>query len=323
MKLLDILAISLMLGYLLKHKDSDVLVVSKTVLLKLLSSLPKDRIRMYGDVERGIIDWVEVIKDNCVDRVYLVYPHGRISIGVEPPIASVRSTNFVHGVRRPATEYVVVGRVPSTFLQDMLRHVKSMKLVLESIPGAYVIVERGKGLVKLRLYTKWDYRYDIHCAAQILGRWFLLYVEIVNIRVNYFPGFARSPFFHFEIGPLKEKLYRLEAGEEIEVNNTTEILGRPSDDPYIDTVRYSSSNTLRVDTLLKRLRREEARGEQRKALRTIAKIVANAVHQIEDYAAWIAAKTGLAVGRVALLLRQAAEYYPGLRLFAKQARQYV
>ena len=86
--------------------------------------------------------------------------------------------------------------------------------------------------------------------------------------------------------------------------------------------RYLRSNTARLDTLLKRLRREETWGEQHKALRTIAKIIANARQQIEDYAAWIATKTGLAVGRIASLLRQAAEYYPGLRLYAKQARQY-
>jgi len=321
MKLLDISGVSLILGYLLKREGSDVLVVSKTVLLKLLNSLPKERVRVYGDVERGVIDWVEVIKDNGVDRVYLVYPHGRIAMGVEPPVTSVRSINFVHGVRRPATEYVIVGRVPSLLLQEMLRQVESVKLTLESIPGAYVIAEREKGLVKLRLYTKWDYRYDIHCAAQILGRWFLLDVELVNIRRDYFPGFARSPFFYFEVGPVKGKLYRLGNNEEIEVKSLASLLGWPSEDPYIDIDRYLRNNTARLDTLLKRLRREETQGEQRKALRTIAKIIANARYYVEDYAAWIAAKTGLAVGRIASLLRQAAEYYPGLRLFTKQPRQ--
>ncbi len=54
MKLLDISAISLMLGYLLKRRSSDVLVVSKTVLLRLLKTLPKERVRVYGDVERGV-----------------------------------------------------------------------------------------------------------------------------------------------------------------------------------------------------------------------------------------------------------------------------
>ena len=238
MKLLDISAVSIILGYLLKRRGSDILVVSKTVLLRLLKTLPKERVRVYGDVERGVIDWVEVFKDNGVDKVYLVYPHGRIAMGVEPPVASVRSINFAHGVKRPATEYVVVRRLPNTFLQEMLRLAESVRLALESIPGAYVNAERGKGVVKLRLYTKWDYRYDIHCAAQILGRWFLLNVEIVNIRVDYFPGFARSPFFDFEVGQVKEKLYRLENGEEIEVNNTTKILGRPSDDPFIDFERF-------------------------------------------------------------------------------------
>ncbi len=274
MKLLDISAVSLILGYLLKRRGSDVLVVSKTVLLKLLSSLPKERIRVYDDIERGVIDWVEVIKDNGVDRVYLVYPHGRVAMGIEPPVASVRSINFVHGVRRPATEYVIVGKCLACSSGNAKTD-ENVKLILESIPGAYVVAEREKGLVKLRLYTKWDYRYDIHCAAQILGRWFLLDVELVNIRRDYFPGFARSPFFYFEIGPMKEKLYRLENNEEIEVKSITSLLGWPSEDPYIDIDRYLKNNTAKLDTLLKRLRREETRDEQHKALRTIAKVIAN------------------------------------------------
>ena len=148
-------------------------------------------------------------------------------------------------------------------------------------------------------------------------------MELVNIRRDHFPGFARSPFFYFEVRPVKEKLYRLENNEEIEVNSLASLLGWPSEDPYIDMDRYLRNNTARLDTLLKRLRREETRGEQRKALRTIAKIIANARYYVEDYAAWIATKTGLAVGRIASLLRQAAEYYPGLRLFAKQTRQNI
>ncbi len=170
--------------------------------------------------------------------------------------------------------------------------------------------------MKLRLYTKWDYRYDIHCATQILGRWFLLDVEIVNIRRDYLAGFVNAPFFDFEVGPIKEKIYMLDTRESVEVQSSTEILDWPSDEPYIDFGRYWRSNSAKPDTLLKRLKREE-RDEQHKALRTIAKIVANTRHMVEDYAAWIAAKTGLAVGRIASLLRWAAEYYPGLRLFAR------
>lgn len=55
-KLLDISLLSTVLGYLLKREDSDVLVVSKAVLLKLLKTLPKERVRVYGDVKRGVID---------------------------------------------------------------------------------------------------------------------------------------------------------------------------------------------------------------------------------------------------------------------------
>ncbi len=165
MGILDISLLSLMLGYLLKRKGSDVVVVSKTVLLKLLKVLPRERIRVYGDVSRGVIDWVEVVKDNGVDKVYLVYPHGRIAMGVEPPVTSVRSINFVYGVRRPATDYVILRRIPGRTILDIVRHVKKFKQSLESIPGPYVVIEAVNNSIKLMLYTKWDYRYDIHCAA--------------------------------------------------------------------------------------------------------------------------------------------------------------
>ena len=140
-------------------------------------------------------------------------------------------------------------------------------------------------------------------------------MEIVNIREDYLAGFARTPFFDFEAGLVGEKVYRLDTGEEVEIQSPTDILGWTSDDTYIDFERYQRNKSAKLDTLLKRLRRGEARGEQRKALRTIARIVANARQLVEDYAAWIAAKTGLAVGRIASLLGQAAEYYPGLRPF--------
>lgn len=51
-----------------------------------------------------------MIKDNGVDKIYLVYPHGRIALGVDPPVATVRSINFIYGVKRLATEYVVLRR---------------------------------------------------------------------------------------------------------------------------------------------------------------------------------------------------------------------
>ncbi len=142
-------------------------------------------------------------------------------------------------------------------------------------------------------------------------------MEIVNIREDYLAGLIRAPFFYFEVGPVREKIYRLDTGEEVEVQSSTDILGWASDDPYIDFERYWRNNSAKLDMLLKRLKREEARSEQRKAMRTIAKIVANARHLVEDYTAWIAVKTGLAVGRIASLLRQAAEYYPGLRPFTQ------
>jgi len=180
MKLLGISAVSLILGYLLKRRGSDVLVVSKTVLLRLLKSLPKERVRVYDDVGRGVIDWVEVVKDNGVDKVYLVYPHGRMAMGVEPPVTSVCSINFVHGVKRPATEYVVVRRVSSKLLRKMLRQVKSVKLILESIPGVYIVAEREKDLVRLRLYTK-CFRLEMLIRPQpiLFDVWVLVLSEVV------------------------------------------------------------------------------------------------------------------------------------------------
>ncbi len=274
---------------------------------------------MYGDISRGVIDWVEIIKDNGTDKIYLVYPHGRIAMGVEPPITSVRSLNFLYGVRRPASDFVILRRIPERFISSTLGHLKKIKLTNISIPGSYLIIEGVNNSIKLKLYTRWDYRYDIHCATQILGRWFLLDVQIVNIREDYFSGFARLPFFNFEVGSIKEKTYRLDTGEELEIQSSTEILGWTSDKPYIDFGRYWRNNSTKLDTLFRRLKREEERGKQHKALRTTAKIIANMRDLIEDYTARIAVKTGLAVGTVASLLREAAEYYPGLRPFIERS----
>jgi len=199
----------------------------------------------------------------------------------------------------------------------VLKRLKKIRLRHEAIPGVYVIAELERGFVKLRLYTRWDYRYDIHCAAQILGRWFLLDVEVVNMREDYLAGFARAPFFDFEADLVYGKMYRFYTGEEVEIDDPREILGAEDHSPVIDYARYRHSKGVKLSTLLKRLRREVKRGETRKALRTLAEIVATTWEIVDDYAAWIASRTGLALGEIASLLKHAAKLYPGLRPFTR------
>jgi len=62
----------------------------------------------------------------------------------------------------------------------------------ELVPGD-LHYRRVGGFVKLKLYTVWNYNYDIYCTMQVLGRGFLVQVKLIGIPFNYSPGFLAHP----------------------------------------------------------------------------------------------------------------------------------
>ena len=76
----------------------------------------------------------------------------------------------------------------------VLREVGRAKLFpRELVPGGLYYCRAKGGFVKLKLYTVWNYKYDIHCTMQVLGRGFLVHVKLIDIPFNYSPGFLAHP----------------------------------------------------------------------------------------------------------------------------------
>lgn len=80
--------------------------MNKTVFKHLIQALG-NRIKLIGDPRRDVYDYAVVRKTNG-GSILLIYAHGRISMGVDPPLDGADRIWVICGVRRPPKEYVKV-----------------------------------------------------------------------------------------------------------------------------------------------------------------------------------------------------------------------
>lgn len=160
---------------LLRRGGVSVVVVDKACLLEMVKRLKlKYNVEVVGDLDRRVVDYVVVRGDG---EVYLMY-HGRISMGVDPPVLEVDRVYVVGGVRRPERWRVPVGAVDVLYMvrerfldiygwyrKAFKRKGFSLLLRDEFRPGS-VRVYRDR----LEVYDVWDYWYDAHILRQVIGR---------------------------------------------------------------------------------------------------------------------------------------------------------
>ncbi|MEM4675811.1 MAG: hypothetical protein QXM12_05920, partial [Nitrososphaerota archaeon] len=173
--------IPLILNATLHDSGTDVVILSKDQLLKFLDWLRGTvSFEIVGDLDRGVIDYVVVKKPYNKGYLYLMYPHGRCSMGVDPPVAEVDRVYIVGGVRRPPPTIAPVD-VPK-----LARLMVDCSLLVYTANGRGVLLRGGElsslGFTLLHngyieVYDNWDFLYDAHVLRQVLGRWFFADVK--------------------------------------------------------------------------------------------------------------------------------------------------
>lgn len=181
--------IGILIGDLLKLPGVDVVILSKEMLLGILSGLREKGVvrEVVGDAKRKVLDYVVLEKPNRNGFVYLMYPHGRCSMGVDPPVLEVDRIWVIGGVRRPPPSIVPIGmqdlvsELKDYYNDEVLREMVRMSkygIRLRQIEG----LTRGFCVLHSQItevYDNWDWLYDVHILRQVVGRWFLSDVKMV------------------------------------------------------------------------------------------------------------------------------------------------
>jgi len=113
----------------------------------------------------NVIDYVIVYRpDNSV--VLMFHPHGRTSMGVDPPFKDkIESVVIVLGLRS-YPRYIVP--IPRVFL-GVVKSLDGSAVSIGDLGGTYAVVKKGF----LFIYDVFSRKYDVHLLIQCIGRYFL------------------------------------------------------------------------------------------------------------------------------------------------------
>jgi len=113
----------------------------------------------------NIVDYVVVHRPNN-SIILLFHPHGRTSMGVDPPYRDRIESVIVALGLRGYPRYVVT--VPSVF-RVIGREFDGKSVGTDDLPGVYSVIKSGF----LYVYDVFSLKYDLHLMVQIIGRFFL------------------------------------------------------------------------------------------------------------------------------------------------------
>ena len=201
----------------------------------------------------SVVDYVVVRRPTNDSVILMFHPHGRCSMGVDPPFRDeIESVVVALGVRgRP--RYMVP--VPRVFRRYARRLLEGKVVALEDWTGLYVVVKCGW----LLIYDVFSLKYDIHMLAQVVGRFFLSR-SMVNLVVNGrydLRWVSRVKYFVF-VSPsgagrvFKVKYVGKDSGEELGTEFNVRLLNVPAYSVRaqyveVDVSRFSSSGYVVVD----------------------------------------------------------------------------
>jgi len=174
------------LNAVVNNRGNHVIVANKSIIqyiARILKNEFKLKIEVYGDLERGVIDYIIVNKNN--GKILLVSPHSRVAMGVDPPIENPKMLIILFGLRRPAVEYIKLDSI----VYDKLYYVDSelglMDLRVYSENNLYYVARADTKHTYLYIYDVFDVKYDLHMLLQIIGRWYMHDVELMVYNAKY------------------------------------------------------------------------------------------------------------------------------------------
>ena len=149
-------------------KRSVAIVVDKESMMMLAKEFERLGWKIeYGrDYENpSIVDYIVVHRPNN-SIILLFHPHGRTSMGVDPPYRDRIESVIVALGLRGYPRYVVP--VPSVF-RVIGREFDGKSVGTDDLPGMYCVVRNGF----LYVYDVFSLKYDLHLMVQVIGRFFL------------------------------------------------------------------------------------------------------------------------------------------------------
>ena len=252
-----------------------IVLVNKRILSQLLVMLPriygKDKVEVYGDVEKGVIDYVVLRRDNKT-TILLAYVHGRLGFGVSLPndikkvdyiflLAGVK--RYIGGllyiplkldiVKRKQVDWVLVKKLMRWGLEE--RGIRSGG----EFGHTYALLRVVGKEIRLYVYDIWESLYDIHVALQIVGRAYLMPFKMLVLRWDYLAMVLSSYMFDITTScysNMEDELYEfenIETGETIYPESPREILGESS--LPIDMETYYETRRVEFERIEKKLRK--------------------------------------------------------------------
>ncbi len=176
----------------------------------------------YGRDEENpeIIDYV-VVERPSGSIVLMFHPHGRCSMGVDPPFKDrIESVVVALGVRSFPGR---VAPIPRVFLEKLKGVLRSGQVVrVEGVPGAYAVVDVKRGV--LYVYDYFLFKYDLHLMVQVVGRYFLSR-SMFNVVLNPRYGVMDVRYF-FLVYPFDEENAGYVVGRVVSVKYIEKRSGR-------------------------------------------------------------------------------------------------
>ena len=141
------------------------------------------KVKKYGDLDRGIVDYAIVEKENGM--ILLVSPHSRVAMGIDPPIQDPRLIIVLFGLRRPVREYIKLDLnvLLGLYYRDELG-IADFRIVRDD-SGVYYVADSDGKHTRIWLYDVFDYKYDKHLLLQVIGRWYMQSVGIILYNAKY------------------------------------------------------------------------------------------------------------------------------------------
>ena len=222
-----------------------VILVNKRILNQLLVMLPRiygeDKVEVYGDIERGVVDYV-VLKKDGKTTILLAYVHGRLGFGINLPIEKVDYIFVLAGVKRHIGGLLYIPLrldiIKSKQVDWMVaRRLMSLRFRGKSVRvggefgHTYTLLRVVGREIRLYVYDIWESLYDIHVALQIVGRAYLIPFKRLVLRWGYLAIVLSSHMFDIDAMcylSADDEYYKfedIETGEIIYPESPEELLG--------------------------------------------------------------------------------------------------
>ena len=173
-------------GVIEVHGDSERNVIDYVVVKKYFAALsPEEYREILEDTDENGLVWKEILLMNI---------HGRMSMGIDPPILDVDNIVLLAGLRSRLRKCLPIPGRPGRFLRATLAAGKPVIWYdFEGLDPEIVVIDNGKCV---RVYDYYDFNRDLHDFEQVIGRWMRVRKRIVIVASSkYYEYLLKSIYY--------------------------------------------------------------------------------------------------------------------------------